>query len=311
MQVIEHSRISKGAFKKSVVTIGNFDGVHLGHQALLRNVVNSAKRMSAQSIVYTFHPHPLKILNPAACPSMLTSFEDRITLIGEQNVDVLIWAEFDRTYADQRADDFATEILASALGAREIWVGPDFAFGKGRQGTRELLKSMETKLDFRVADVSPFTMDGKIVSSTRIREAAAKADFETVEKLLGRPFILHGPVIHGAERGKGLGFPTANLLPREECLPPSGVYAAKALVRGKVYPAAVNIGPNPTFNARETTVEAHLIGFSGDLYGETLELRFASYLRGEIAFKSMDALSQQINRDVEKAKNLLGADQPF
>lgn len=305
MQIIEHSRIREGQFEKSVITIGNFDGVHLGHRALLREVVKSAGRLNATSIVYTFHPHPLKILNPASRPPMLTSFDDRVSLIAAQDIDVLVWAAFDRKYADQKPEDFVCQTLVGSLGAKEIWIGPDFAFGRGRQGTRELLSSKGKDLGFKVSSIPPFMINGGVVSSTRIRNAAAVADFKTAEKLLGRPFIIHGPVIHGAGRGKGLGFPTANLLPREECLPPSGVYAARARVDGNEYFAAVNIGPNPTFNADESTVEAHLMDFCGNLYGAELELHFVAFLRGEIAFKSVDALTQQINKDVEEAKRLL------
>jgi len=305
MQIVEHSQLRPRHFERSVITVGNFDGVHRGHQALLRRVVLRAQELNAAAVVYTFHPHPLKVLNPAFCPPLLTAFEERTERIAAEGVDALVWARFDREYAAREPEDFARETLAVRLGARELWVGPDFAFGRGRRGTIGLLREVGAEEGFSVETLPSFQLEGEVVSSTRIRQAVAEADFATAERLLGRPYALHGPVIHGVGRGQGLGFPTANLLVREECTPPPGVYAAWACWEGTCHAAALNIGPNPTFGASETTVEAFLLDFDGDLYGVEMELRPVASLRGEIAFRDPSDLTRQIGKDVEEVRRRL------
>ncbi|GAB4259461.1 bifunctional riboflavin kinase/FAD synthetase [Deferrisoma sp.] len=306
MRVIEHNQLAPGTLGGSVVTIGNFDGVHLGHRELIGRVVARAGELGAASVVYTFHPHPLRVLNPAYCPPLLTSFEDRVARIEELGVDVLVWARFDREYAAQDPTDFVRRTLVDALGAREIWVGPDFGFGRERRGSIALLEEEGRRAGFRVRVLPQFLLDGEVVSSTRIRRAVQSADFETAARLLGRPYTLHGPVIHGAARGRRLGFPTANVLPREECLPPAGVYAAWAETPSGTYGAAVNIGPNPTFGASASGVEAYLLDFSGDLYGVELRIQPVVRIRGEIAFRSVDDLVAHIRSDVTEVRRLLG-----
>ena len=286
MRVIEHNQLTPGTVAASVITVGNFDGVHRGHEALIGRVVRRARELGVESVVYTFHPHPLQILNPAYCPPLLTSFEERLARIADLGVDLIVWARFDREYAAQEPRQFVTRTLVGALGVKEIWVGPDFGFGRERRGSIGLLR--------------------EVVSSTRIRRAVAEADFETAARLLGRPFSIHGPVIHGAARGRRLGFPTANVLPREECLPPPGVYAAWAQTPQGEFPAAVNIGPNPTFGASSSGVEAYLLDFTGDLYGKELRLRPVARIRGEIAFRSVDDLVDHIRSDVREVRRVLG-----
>jgi riboflavin kinase/FMN adenylyltransferase len=305
MQIIEHSQLRSRQFERSVITVGNFDGVHRGHQALLRRVAQRARDLDAVSLVYTFHPHPLKVLNPSFCPPLLTAFEERTARIAAEGVDALVWARFDREYAAREPEDFARETLAGRLGARELWVGPDFAFGRGRRGTIELLRAVGAVAGFSVETLTAFELDGQVVSSTRVRQAVAEADFPTAERLLGRPYALHGPVVHGVGRGRGLGFPTANLLVREECVPPAGVYAAWVCEEGMCRPAALNIGSNPTFGAGETSVEAYLLDFEGDLYGAEVELRPVAALRGEIAFRDPADLVRQIRKDVEEVRRVL------
>jgi len=305
MQIVEHSQLRPRHFERSVITVGNFDGVHRGHQALLRRVVQRARELDAAALVYTFHPHPLKVLNPSFCPPLLTAFEDRAAWVAAEGIDALVWARFDREYAAREPEAFARETLAARLGARELWVGPDFAFGRGRRGTIELLRGVGAEVGFAVETLPVFQLDGEVVSSTRIRHAVAEADFPTAERLLGRPYALHGPVVHGEGRGRGLGFPTANLLVREECLPPPGVYAAWACWAGSCHPAALNIGPNPTFGEGKLSVEAYLLEFTGDLYGVEVELRPVAPLRGEIAFRDPSDLVRQIAKDVEEVRRLL------
>ncbi len=306
MRIIEHSQLAPRQFERSVLTLGNFDGVHRGHQALLRRVVDRAQARRATAVVYTFHPHPLKVLNPAFCPPLLTAFEERAARIAAEGVDALVWARFDRDYAAQEPEDFVRRTLAGALNAVDLWVGPDFVFGRDRRGTIELLRGLGGELGFSVEILPAFALEGQVVSSTRIRQAVAEGDFETAQHLLGRPYTLHGPVVRGEGRGHGLGFPTANVLVREECLPPPGVYAAWASGELGCRPAALNIGPNPTFGNAETTVEAYLLDFAGDLYGAELELRPVAALRGEIAFRSAADLVVQIAKDVDETRRVLG-----
>ncbi len=305
MRVIEHSQLTPGFLPASVVTVGNFDGVHLGHRALIARVVARARQMGVASVVYTFHPHPLKILNPASCPPSLTSFEDRVARIGELGVDVLVWARFDREYAAQEPEAFVRDTLVRALGVREVWVGPDFGFGRDRRGSIELLERLGRAHGFRVHVLPAHTLGDEVVSSTRIRRAVASADFGTAARLLGRPYTLHGPVVHGASRGRRLGFPTANVLVREECLPPPGVYAARVRVDGTTYDAALNVGPNPTFGGSSTGVEAYLLDFSGDLYGKEVEIQPVARIRGEIAFRDASDLVRQIQEDVARVRAIL------
>lgn len=292
---------------RCAVAVGNFDGVHLGHKALVETIRMRAAELGGPSVVYTFDPHPLKVINPSACPPELTDFSHKAALLEKLGLDVLVRVTFDHEYAAREPAWFAEEVLGTQLEAAEVWIGPDFAFGRNRTGTAALLAEMGAKTGFAVRTLAPFLVDGERVSSTRVRQAVASRDFRLAGKLLGRPWSLHGPVVHGEGRGRGLGFPTANLLPREECMPPPGVYAARARLdfQGPWIGAAVNIGANPTFNAPVTTVEAHLLDNAGDLYGRSMELRFVEGIRGEIAFASAKALAEHIARDIEEIRRVL------
>ncbi len=307
MEIVADSELNPGHYKGSTVAVGNFDGVHLGHRALVGAVRERAASLGGPAVVYTFDPHPLKVLNPSAAPQNLTDFDQKAELLGELGVDVLVRARFDHEYAAREPAWFAEWVLKELLDAREVWIGPDFAFGRNRTGNRETLLKTGAKLGYEVRNQPAETVDGERVSSTRVRKAIADRDFTLAAKLLGRPYAVHGPIVHGVGRGKMLGFPTANVLPREECLPPLGVYAALAHLEGEeaALGAAVNIGPNPTFGSAPVTVEAHLLDRGGDLYGRDVRLSFVSAIRGEIAFASVDALVSQIARDVEKVRGVL------
>jgi riboflavin kinase/FMN adenylyltransferase len=310
MQLIQHARLTEHRIPLSVITIGNFDGVHRGHRSLLRRVVDRAGELGASSVVYTFHPHPLKVLNPARCPPMITSFEERVELLGAAGLDATVWARFDRQYASLEAEVFVRHTLKACLGAVELWVGPDFAFGRGRSGSIDLLRTLGRQEGFGVQVLRPFTLDGQVVSSTRVRRAITGGEFHCAELLLGRPYGLKGRVVHGQGRGRGLGFPTANVLPRQDCIPGPGVYAAWVVCAGQSHPAAVNVGTNPTFGAAEVTVEAHLLDGDLDLYGRELEVVFVAPVRGEIAFRSPADLVKQIRADVATVRRVLGAMAP-
>lgn len=273
----------------------------MGHRALVGTIRERAAELGGPSVVYTFDPHPLKVLNPPACPPELTDFQHKAALLEQLGLDVLVRTTFDHEYASRSPAWFAGEVLAGQLGAAEVWVGPDFAFGRNRTGTTDTLREAGRLLGFEVRTLSPLVVDGERVSSTRVRKAVVSRDFALAGRLLGRPWSVHGPVVKGVGRGRQLGYPTANVLQREECIPPPGVYAAWARLdfAGEWIAAAVNIGSNPTFGAQNLTVEAFLPDFSGDIYGRTLELRFVKGIRGEIAFASVEALVEHIGRDVE------------
>ncbi|TAL17736.1 bifunctional riboflavin kinase/FAD synthetase [bacterium] len=307
MLIIEDTDLKPGRFCSSAVTIGNFDGVHRGHRALLEKLVERAQKTGGPGIVITFDPHPLRVLNPSRCPPMLTDFDYKAELIGALGVDVLVRARFDRDFAAQTPEEFAAEVLGKKLGAAEVWVGPDFAFGNGREGDLGLLSKIGKKAGFAVHSFEPFLLDGERVSSTAVREAVGRSDFESAKRLLGRPYEIHGVVVKGRGRGKNLGFPTANLLPRQEAVPGNGVYAAWAFTCGKRLMAAVNIGPNPTFGDGGVNIEAYLLDFEGDLYGQPLSLVFVSQLRGEVAFGSVEALVSHIRADVARVRETLSA----
>ncbi len=309
MQILNDADFTPGRFSNTAVAIGNFDGVHLGHRHLLGVLTERAREIGGASVVVTFDPHPLRVLNPARCPPMLCDFRQKAEIIEEMGIDALVRVRFDREFAQMPPLGFAREIVGRSLGAREVFVGPDFAFGKGRAGDIALLSAVGAKEGFSVRTVGSFEVDGERVSSTAVRNAVFASDFGRARRLLGRPYELSGRVVHGKSRGRGLGFPTANLLPRQECLPVDGVFAAWLFQGGKRMKAAVNVGSNPTFGAGEKSVEAFLLDFTGDLYGEELSLRFVRQLRGEVAFGSVEALVAQIEKDVAEVREILSRDE--
>ena len=241
---------------------------------------------------------------------MITSFEERVALIGAEEIDAMVWARFDRRYASLEPEVFVRHTLKACLGAVELWVGPDFAFGRGRSGSIDLLRAVGRREGFGVQVLRPFTLGDEAVSSTRVRQAIVDGEFRCAEQLLGRPNGLNGTVVHGHGRGRELGFPTANVLPRQDCIPGLGVYAAWVVCEGQTHPAAVNIGANPTFGAAEVTVEAHLLDGNRDLYGKELEVVFVAPVRGEIAFRSPTDLVRQIRADLATVRRVLGAVAP-
>lgn len=307
MEIVADNELTPGIYSGSTVAVGNFDGVHLGHKALIGAVCLGAKKRGGPSVVYTFDPHPLKILNPSASPAMLTDFAQKAELLDSLGVDVLVRARFDHDYASMEPSWFAEDVLSRVLGASEVWIGPDFAFGRNRTGNVETLRETGARLGYGVRFHDPLMVRGGRVSSTWVRRAVSERDFTLASELLGRPFAVHGPVVRGEARGRKLGFPTANILHREECIPPPGVYACRALLDGGNgwLKAAVNIGANPTFGASKTTVEAHLLDFSGDIYGRNVRIEFVKAIRGEIAFASVEKLVNQIGRDVADARAVL------
>lgn len=290
----------------SAVSIGVFDGVHRGHQVVLRRLVATAATLAATPAVLTFDPHPLEVVAPDAAPKLLTTVEQRVEVFAELGIELVGVLPFVEI-RDLTPQAFAREVLAERLAARHVVVGSDFRFGKDREGTAELLASLGGQLGFSVEPVELLAeRDGEVVSSTRIRRLVASGAVEEAAEVMGRPHELRGRVIHGDSRGHSIGYPTANLhIPERMAIPADGVYAAWAVVEGKAWPAVVNIGVRPTFGVSSRTVEAHLLGFSGDLYGSQVALRFVSRLRDERRFGGVDELVEQLQRDVEEGRRRL------
>jgi len=291
------------------VAIGVFDGVHVGHQQIIRQTVADARRRSGLAVVLTFDRHPSAILAPERTPPLIQSLSQKLSAIADLGVDAAWLVEFDRAFSQQSGETFVRR-LASQLGPLAgVWVGEDFAFGHQRSGNLALLQALGVALGFQVQGVPPVMLEGAAVSSTRIRDAIQAGELELAGRMLGRAYTLAGRVVPGGSLGKRLGFPTANLEVTGLALPPTGVYAAWATVAGRRRPAVVNIGRRPTVvqGEGEIHVEAHLLSGGADLYGQQMELAFAKRLRAEVKFDSLAALREQIGRDVALARQVLSA----
>lgn len=289
----------------AVVTIGNFDGVHLGHREIFRSLVRHARQINGTSVVYTFVPHPLKVLLPERAPQLINTQAEKERLVAASCVDVMICAPFTRQIANLSADYFVEEVLVKTIGVRHLIVGYDYTFGRDRQGNGEYLRRRGAELGFTVDILGPIARDGDVFSSSRIRKLLLAGEVEAVIPLLGRHFTLEGEVVHGVKRGRSLGFPTANLQTEKELLPRPGVYAVKARLDGVMYDGVVNIGCNPTFCREGTTVEVHLLDFDRQIYGSSLRLYFIHRLRNELAFPSAGALVAAIHQDIAQARDIL------
>ena len=290
------------------VTIGSFDGVHRGHQQLLRDFVAEARRYHAPAVVVTFYPHPVEVLGHRRDPFYLSTPEEKAALIAALGADVLITHPFDREVAQRSASDFMAD-LSAHLGLKRLWVGYDFALGRNREGDIPTLRRLGERLGYTVHVVEAYRLDGEIVSSSRIRRALAEGDVTLAARMLGRHYAVPGEVVRGDGRGRTIGFPTANLAVwPKRMLPAAGVYACFAEVEddGR-YAAVANIGVRPTFERQPVAprVEAHLLDFRGDLYGRRLRLHFVARLRPERRFPSPQALAEQIARDIAAARRLL------
>jgi riboflavin kinase/FMN adenylyltransferase len=281
--------------RKRRVAIGTFDGVHLGHRAVIEGA----------DTVLTFDPHPLSVIRPDALPKLITSFNLKRDLIGGLGVEELVVIPFDREFSAKTAEEFVQEVLIGRLRAEQVSIGENFRFGKGAKGDADLLRSHS---EFETRVVPLVEVDGETVSSTQVRALVAAGEVDKAMRFLGGPFLFEGEVVEGDRRGRELGMPTANIVPDDALAHPGhGVYAAWA----HGHPAAVNVGVRPTFDTgRGLLVEAYLLDFSGDLYGETLRIAFLERLRGEKRFESVDELVAQMHRDVEQARQITSATVP-
>ena len=292
--------------KDTLLTIGVFDGIHLGHRHLLGELVSKAKAAGLLSGVVTFNKHPQLVLQPQAALPSLVSLEERVRLIKSLGVDLVSVLTFTPELAKLDARQFAT-LLRQHLKMRGLVVGPDFALGQKRQGNVDFLKRLGQELGFSVDVVMPKWVNGDMVSSTAIRQSLAQGDLAKVQRLLGRPFSLEAEVVSGDERGRSLGFPTANLGYSEgQALPKDGVYAARVRFNGDAHPAVLNIGVRPTFGGQKRTVEVYVLDFQGDLYHKTMRVEMTERLRDERKFAGADELTAQIAQDVARARAALG-----
>ncbi|HBO83702.1 MAG: riboflavin biosynthesis protein RibF [Deltaproteobacteria bacterium GWC2_42_11] len=302
MKIIKSGR----RIKSSVLTLGNFDGVHLGHQQILKKVRTRANMCGCPSIVYTFEPHPVKVVAPERSLPLITTFDDKIELLSSFDIDFLVCADFTREFASQHPGEFVKNELLLRLGVKEVWVGHDYLFGRGKEGTVDYLKELGKEFNFKAGVIPAFKKGGGIVSSSRIRGLILNGDVKKASALLGWVFSISGKVIKGRNRGKEIGFPTANIYTLNELIPGRGVYAAYCRVKGKILPAVVSIGANPTFGDIDSVnIEAHVIDFNGNLYGKNLRIHFVKRIRDEIKFKNPDKLVSQIKMDIKKARGLL------
>jgi riboflavin kinase/FMN adenylyltransferase len=291
----------------SVVAQGTFDGIHLGHQAVIRTAVGRARALGVCPVAVTFDPNPLAVLRPAEAPPEILPLDERLERIAELGPDVCLVIPFTAEFAGMEAAAYVAGVLLGLLRAREIVVGYNHAFGRGARGTPALLAEVAGPAGVGVHVVPPLRVDGVAVSSTAIREALRRGDVRQAGSLLGRSYSLRGVVARGAARGRTLGFPTANLVAPPGLAVADGVYAARAEWDGQSAPAVVNVGVRPTFDGATRLVEAYLLDVSPDLYGRRLTLAFLDRIRGERRFASVDALRAQIARDVAAARSLLRA----
>ena len=302
--ITDLSRITR-PFTNSVITLGNFDGIHLGHQELVRMVMKRAQEIRGQSMVVTFRPHPLKVLAPDKCPPLISIYEEKIELFRKLGIDVLVKIPFSFHFAEMTPREFVKKILCNLLGTKEIFVGCNYRFGKGREGTTETLKQMGEEFGFKVNEVKQIALRDEVISSTKIRQLLSAGEVEHAAELLGRPYAITGIVIRGDSRGKTLGFPTANIASKHAIVPANGVYAVKLSARDTCHDGVVNIGLRPTFDTKHLAIEVHVFDFNEDLYGEEVTIYFIKKLRTERKFDTADALITQITKDIAEAKSVL------
>jgi riboflavin kinase/FMN adenylyltransferase len=290
------------ALPRPVATVGNFDGVHRGHRAILDRLLARRDVLGAQALVITFDPHPLKVLAPERAPRLISTPRQKRALLEAAGVDAMLVLPFDAALAATSAADFVAAVLARGLDAAEVHVGANFNFGRGREGDTRALIARCAEHGIAAAAVDEVRFLGSAVSSSRIRRALLAGEVELGRELLGRPFAIEGTVTHGAGRGAALGVRTANLETPNELLPQDGVYVTEAVLDGAAFPSVTNIGSRPTFADQAFAVETHLLEGGGDLYGRPIEVRFLTRLRPELRFETPAALVEQIGRDIERAR---------
>ena len=288
--------------RPSVVTIGNFDGVHRGHQEILRGVRELAAQTGRLPSLLTFSPHPVRVLRPAEAPSLLMTLDQRLAAIQELGIEAVLVLHFDTELANVSPEDFVRRFLLETMNASAVLVGANFRFGHRQAGDTQLLGELGASQGFEVRIVPPVIADGATVSSTAVRRALREGSVEQARQMLGRPFSLEGEIGPGTGQGRKLVVPTLNLTSPQEMLPKNGVYATEAILQGKSYRAATNVGMRPTFDGTRMAIESHLLDFSGNLTSGKMEVRFWAHLRDERKFPGPEALREQVLRDIDQAR---------
>jgi riboflavin kinase / FMN adenylyltransferase len=299
---IFHGTDNANIARPTVLTLGVFDGLHLGHQQIVQTVIERAKAVGAVSTAITFDPHPRAVLHPESAPPLLQTLDQRLTALEFLGIEQTIVIRFDLEFAGTEAETFLREVIFDRLQAREVYLGRGFAFGKGRAGNIELLKKISTELGFFADEVGEVRLRGQRISSSKIRELLAEGKVNRARAMLGRPYGVEGQIIRGNRRGHTIGFPTANLQPQNRVIPRTGVYVTATLIGDTWRRSITNVGVRPTFGAdNEPSVETYLFDFDGDLYGDVLRVRFLHRLRDEKKFSGIDELKAQIDRDSQRA----------
>lgn len=314
MRVVRGSAALEAPLPRCVLTAGNFDGVHVGHQRIMQTVTARARALGGTSLVYTFDPHPRRVLAPERAPRLLTTLEQKLELLAEQGVDAVVVEPFDHAFARQNAESFVRNVLHARMRPVEVWVGYDFHYGRDREGSMRTLTELGPHLGFAVTIIPEVKLGDRDVNSTRVRELLASGEVADAAELLGRSYRVRGTVARGDQRGRTIGFPTLNLAAENEILPCEGVYACRVRFLGGAaadthwYGSVANVGRRPTVKANDpVALEAHLFDFSEDVYGRRIEVSFEARLRGEQRFPSLEALREQIARDSAAARARLAA----
>lgn len=306
MEIFEGIESIERSLRNPVLTIGNFDGVHRGHQVLFDKARQWAKLLKGESVVMTFNPHPLQVLAPGRGPFFITTHKRKLELIEACGIDVAIVVPFNAEFAKISAEEFVKSLLVDRIGLKAIVVGADYRFGYGREGDTSFLKQMGGQFGFKVETMSGVQMDGTVVSSTLIRRLIQDGDLREANRLLGRPYEIEGTVVPGRQRGaKVLGFPTANLRLSGQAPPRPGVYAVEVEVDQQRFGGAANVGFNPTFGGTELSIEVHIFDFDRNIYGSSIRVFFIDRLRDERRFPGPQELAEQIRKDLQKARELL------
>lgn len=302
MEIFRHIEDRRLRLTRSIVTMGNFDGLHLAHHCLVGNAVEDAHQLGIPSVVLTFEPHPLKVLAPERAPKLILAHKDKMQLLQSFGIDIVVIQTFDTSFASLQPETFVRNFLIDRLHIEKIWVGRDFRFGQGRKGTISDLVGWGTELEFKVGAVDPILVGGVRVSSSRIRQLVEEGRVDEAERMLGRYHFISGKVVTGHHRGRGLGFPTANISTRTEVIPLDGIYATIVEIGGERRLSVSNVGVNPTFGTGPRTVESFILDFDHDIYGDPLKLYFVKRIRPEKKFASVEQLVAQMHDDVKNAR---------
>jgi len=300
--------VGKATFPRVATAIGTFDGVHTGHQWIIRKVVERSRLVGGTGAVFTFSNHPLEVLDPARAPRLITPSPIKERILGSLGVELVIAIPFTHALAEMEAEAFVADILWKKLHVEFLCMGFDFGFGRGRRGTPEFLRRMASDLGFEVEVVPPVAVDGTVVKSGLIRDLLQRGKVSEAARYLSRPYAITGEIVPGAGRGKGLGFSTANVAPSQHFLIPDGVYAGRAAIGGREFDAAINVGTAPTFGGRERRVETHLLDIQEDrapVYGQAMVVAFWERIRDEVRFASPEELKAQVARDIRRAREIL------